>query len=284
MSEPAVERIDVMHLDLPGVICCHRFGDVLVDPGPTRSIDNLIAALGDREPRAVLLTHIHLDHAGGTGALVRRFPEIEVLVHSIGAPHIVDPSRLVASATRVFGEAMDSHWGEVVPVPEANVKALEDGDLAHGLRAVLTPGHSGHHLCFVHEDSGVAVVGDIFGQTAEGESEVLLPTPPPEIDLELWSQSIAKLMAHEPAELGLTHFGVAHDPQLQADLALAEIAHVGRISRTGDREAVLADLAAKLDRMTPAVAAAVSQVSPSIEQLWFGLERYWRKHDEAAAK
>ncbi len=276
-----VERIDVMHLGTPEVICCHRFGDVLVDPGPTTSVDNLVAALGDIEPRAVVLTHIHLDHAGGTGELVRRFPELQVYVHEIGAPHLVDPSRLVASATRVFGDLMEPYWGEVVPVPESNVHPIVDGDVTFGLRAILTPGHSGHHLCFLHEDSGLALVGDLMGQTRDDQDAVLLPTPPPEIDLDLWAESVRRLMSFEPVELGLTHFGAAHDPRRRADRALEEIARVGEVSRTGDAAAAVAYLEQNLAGMRPAVAKAVLQAGPPLEQLWLGLERYWRKRDEA---
>jgi glyoxylase-like metal-dependent hydrolase (beta-lactamase superfamily II) len=278
-----VERIDVMHLGTPGVICCHRFGDVIIDPGPTTSVDHLVERLGDIDLRAIVLTHIHLDHAGGTGELVRRYPDAQVYVHEIGAPHLVDPSRLVSSATRVFGELMKSLWGEVVPVPAQNMNAISDGEVVHGLRAILTPGHSGHHLCYLHEDSGLAIVGDIFGQTRGEIEEVLLPTPPPEIDLDLWADSVRLLMQFKPVELGLTHFGAASDPEHQADKALAEIARVGEISQSGDGDKVVAYLEENLARMEPGVAKAILQAGPPLEQLWSGLERYWRKRDEAAA-
>jgi len=276
----AVQRIDVMHLGRPRVICCHRFGDVLVDPGPTTSIEHVIESLGDIEPRAVLLTHIHLDHAGGTGALVRRFPDLEVYVHSIGAPHMVDPSRLVPSARRVFGDLLEPLWGEVIPVPEQNVRAIEDGDVVYGLTAILTPGHSGHHVCFLHEDSGVALVGDMVGQTVETESRTILSTPPPEIDLELWADSVRRVMSFAPTELGLTHFGHAGDPERQAEMALEELARVGERSRDGDQESVVAYLNETLDSMDELNGPSVRQATPPLEQLWLGLERYWRKKME----
>lgn len=278
-----VERIDVMHLNTPEVICCHRFGDVLIDPGPTTSVDHLVTALNGVEPSALLLTHIHLDHAGGAGELVRRFPALQIYVHEIGAPHLIDPTRLVASATRVFGDLMEPYWGEVVPVPPANVHALQDADEVLGFRAILTPGHSGHHLCFLQQSTGLAVVGDIFGQTRAGQEQVLLPTPPPEIDLDLWARSVRLLMSFEPVELGLTHFGSEPDPAHAADKALEEIARVGEVSRGGDRAAVVSYLERDLAAMPAGVAKAVLQAGPPLEKLSEGLERYWRKRVEAAA-
>src|SRR5215213_7478285 len=121
-SEPSAQPIDVRHLGLERVICCWRVGDVLIDPGPEASLPDLLAALGDRRPRALLLTHIHLDHAGGTGALVRRWPDLDVYVHERGAPHLIDPSKLLASAGRLYGEGnMARLWGEVLPVPAERV-------------------------------------------------------------------------------------------------------------------------------------------------------------------
>src|SRR5213592_1452431 len=122
-----------MHLGTPRVICCHEpEPGVLVDPGPASSVDGLLAALGDVEPRRLLLTHIHLDHAGATGVLVRRFPEIQVYVHERGAPHLVDPSKLLASAEKLYGDDMERLWGEVAPVPEENVHALSGGETVEG--------------------------------------------------------------------------------------------------------------------------------------------------------
>ena len=131
--------IDVLHLGRPHVICCWEVDGVLVDPGPESSHENLVAALGGEEPRAILLTHIHLDHAAATGALVRRWPGVEVYVHERGAPHLIDPSRLLASAERLYGDQMQRLWGEIVPVPEANVTSLSGGETVHGMRVAYTP-------------------------------------------------------------------------------------------------------------------------------------------------
>ena len=125
--------IDVLHLGTERVIGCWQVGDVLVDPGPESSLGSLVEALGGEAPRAVLLTHIHLDHAGGTGALLRRWPEIEVDVHERGAPHLVDPSKLLASAGRLYGDDMDRLWGEVLPVPEERITVLSGGEEVLGL-------------------------------------------------------------------------------------------------------------------------------------------------------
>ena len=153
--------IDVMHLGRPHVIGCWEVDGALVDPGPESSMETLLEAIGDEQPRALLLTHIHLDHAAATGALVRRWPELEVYVHERGARHLIDPSKLLASAERLYGDQMERLWGEIVPVPEANVKPLAGGEDVLGMRVAYTPGHASHHVCYFHEESGTAFVGDV---------------------------------------------------------------------------------------------------------------------------
>ena len=153
--------IDVMHLGRPHVIGCWEVDGALVDPGPESSMETLLEALGGEQPRALLLTHIHLDHAAATGALVRRWPDLEVYVHERGAPHLIDPSKLLASAERLYGDQMEHLWGEIVPVPEANVRPLAGGETVLGMRVAYTPGHASHHVCYLHEESGTAFVGDV---------------------------------------------------------------------------------------------------------------------------
>ena len=182
--------IDVMHLGRPHVIGCWQVGEALVDPGPESSLQTLLEALGEERPRALLLTHIHLDHAAATGALVRRWPDLEVYVHERGAPHLVDPSKLLASAERLYGEQMERLWGEIVPVPEANVTALAGGETVLGMRVAYTPGHASHHVCYLHEDSGTAFVGDVAAVRIPGTDLIVPPTPPPDIDIEAWEDSI----------------------------------------------------------------------------------------------
>src|ERR671923_2912711 len=151
--------IDVRHLGVPLVICCHELDDVIVDPGPESTLDTLLAELGDWRPRTILLTHIHLDHAGAAGALAQRWPDVEVWVHERGAPHLVDPSRLVASATRLYGDEFERLWGEVVPIPEGNLRVLSGGETIGPWHVEYTPGHASHHLSYLHEPTGTAFVG-----------------------------------------------------------------------------------------------------------------------------
>ncbi|HWW68038.1 MAG TPA: MBL fold metallo-hydrolase, partial [Solirubrobacterales bacterium] len=137
--------IDVKHLGRPHVIGCWEVDGALVDPGPESSMGTLLEAL-DEQPRALLLTHIHLDHAAATGALMRRWPDLEVYVHERGAPHLIDPSKLLASAKRLYGDAMEYLWGEIVPVPVENVKPLTGGETVLGMKVAYTPGHASHHV------------------------------------------------------------------------------------------------------------------------------------------
>ena len=148
---------------------------MLVDPGPRILAVDAARGARRRAARALLLTHIHLDHAAATGALVRRWPDLEVYVHERGAPHLIDPSKLLASAERLYGDQMERLWGEIVPVPEANVKPLAGGEQVLGMRVAYTPGHASHHVCYLHEESGTAFVGDVAAVRIPG---VDLDRPP----------------------------------------------------------------------------------------------------------
>ena len=157
-------EIDVMHLGRDRVICAYEVDGLIVDPGPTTGLETLLEGLGGAEPRGLLLTHIHLDHAGASGRLVQRFPELTVYVHERGAPHLLDPERLVKSARQLYGDDMDRLWGEVVAVPEANVRTLSGGEtIEGGMRVEYTPGHASHHVSYLHEATGEAFVGDVAG-------------------------------------------------------------------------------------------------------------------------
>jgi len=199
--------IDVEHLGRPRVIGCWEVGEVLVDPGPESTLQTLLAKLGERTPSALLLTHIHLDHAGASGALVERFPGLEVYVHERGAPHLIDPSRLIDSATRLYGGDMDRLWGEIVPVPEANLRVLAGGERIFGgaFEVAYTPGHASHHVSYLH--AGCAFVGDTGGVRITPGSVAIPPTPPPDIDLEAWQESIERIRAWAPERLAFTHCG-----------------------------------------------------------------------------
>ena len=200
--------IDVRHLGRERVICAWEVDGVVVDPGPESCLEALLEAL-DGPPRAILLTHIHFDHAGASGAIVERFPDVPVYVHSRGARHLADPERLVGSATRLYGEdGMRTLWGRVVPLPEQSLHALEGGETVLGeWRVEYAPGHASHHVVYLHEPSGWAFTGDVAGVHIPPVDAVVAPTPPPDIDLEAWERSLQIVSGWDPVALGITHFG-----------------------------------------------------------------------------
>ncbi len=272
--------IDVMHLGRPHVIGCWEVDGVLVDPGPQSSMGTLLEALGDERPRALLLTHIHLDHAAATGALVRRWPDLEVYVHERGAPHMIDPSKLLASAERLYGDAMEKLWGEIVPVPEANVRPLAGGEDVLGMRVAYAPGHASHHVCYLHEESGTAFVGDVAAVRIPPSDLIVPPTPPPDIDIETWLESIAMVESWRPERLALTHFGAVEDP----------IPHLEKVRERLREEAELARELSEpeyeqhhrervVESVGPETAEELIQCVP-LEYQWRGLDRYWRKKAE----
>jgi glyoxylase-like metal-dependent hydrolase (beta-lactamase superfamily II) len=188
-------------------------GPALLDCGPTTCIGALEAGLAARglalaDIRHLLLTHIHLDHAGAAGVLVRRNPSLQVHVSPIGAPHVVDPERLEKSARRLYGDSFDSLWGELAPVPQENVH-LADGEVV-GLEAFPTPGHASHHVCYLDPD-GTLYAGDACGVRVLPGRSVMPPTPPPDIDVAGWETTIDEIGRRAPERLALIHFGVAED-------------------------------------------------------------------------
>jgi glyoxylase-like metal-dependent hydrolase (beta-lactamase superfamily II) len=269
-----------MHLGRPHVIGAWVVGDVVIDPGPTSCLETLLNGLDGRRPRALLLTHIHLDHAGASGSLVERWPDLEVYVHERGARHMVSPERLINSARQLYGEDMDRMWGEMVPVPESNLRVLHGGEsLFDGeFEVAYTPGHASHHVSFLH--AGTAFVGDVGGVRIAGAPFTIPPSPPPDIDVEKWHASIEQIAAWQPRRLVMTHFGATEDVADQ----LAELS--GRLDEWAARareqdldtfvDGMRADLAAHVD---PETAAAYEQAA-SPEQMYAGLERYWRKRAE----
>jgi glyoxylase-like metal-dependent hydrolase (beta-lactamase superfamily II) len=275
--------IDVRHQGRERVICCWQVGDVLVDPGPESALETLLRELGDEPPEALLLTHIHLDHAGASGAIVRRWPQVQVYVHEVGAPHLIDPSKLLASASRLYGADMERLWGEVVPIPEGNVHVLRGGETVDGFRVAYTPGHASHHVSYLHEDSGRAFVGDVAGVRIPPADMVLPPTPPPDIDIEAWNDSLSLVAGWRPASLGLTHFGAVEEPF--AHLAamrdvLASWATLAReLDAAGFEQHLREQIAQAPDETTRL--AFIEAMPP--DQHWHGLNRYWRKRSERAA-
>ena len=272
-------EIDVMHLGRAHVICAHEVDGLIVDPGPASSVDTLLDAL-EGEPRALMLTHVHLDHAGAAGVLARTFPSLTVYVHERGAPHVVDPSRLVGSAERLYGDQMERLWGEVAPVPAERVQALSGGETVEGMKVEYTPGHASHHVCYLHEESGEAFVGDVAGVRVPASTHTVAPTPPPDIDVEAWLDSLEKLAAWSPTALCLTHFGRHPDVNDQLERLRASLlrrAEKARVMEAGEfGEWSEADIRAAVDEET---AEALLQATWPQEALGMGLGRYWAKKD-----
>lgn len=211
------EPIDLLHLGRERVIASYLLdtddGPALLDCGPATTIEALKAGLAERglaltDVRHLLLTHIHLDHAGATGVLVREHPSLQVHVSPIGAPHLIEPERLERSARRLYGDSFDSLWGELAPVPAENVHPV-DGHVL-GLESFPTPGHASHHVCYLDPD-GTLWAGDACGVRVLPGRFVLPPTPPPEVDVEAWQTTLDEIERREPERLALIHFGVAED-------------------------------------------------------------------------
>jgi glyoxylase-like metal-dependent hydrolase (beta-lactamase superfamily II) len=275
-----VRLIDLRHVGRERVIGCWQVGDVLVDPGPTSCLPTLLEALGGERPRALLLTHIHLDHAGASGSLARRWPDLEVYVHQQGARHMVDPTRLVQSARRLYGDDMDRLWGEMLPVPEQNLKVLRGGERLLGGRfeVAYTPGHAWHHVSYLHE--GTAFVGDVGGVRITPSSPTIPPTPPPDIDVEAWHESLATVAAWEPERLAMTHFGSSEDVAQQIAELGSRLDRWAEWVRTEDLETFVAGIQAEIDPDAESELAATYRQAAPPTQLYAGLERYWRMQED----
>jgi glyoxylase-like metal-dependent hydrolase (beta-lactamase superfamily II) len=296
---PGLHTLDLNFLGKAGVIASCLLegpaGAALVDPGPASTLDALRRALeeagtGVGALDAILITHIHLDHSGATGVLVRENPRMRVYVHERGAPHVIDPGRLIRSATQLYGEAMDRLWGEIVPVPASNVQVLTGGEhlLAGGrpIEVAYTPGHAWHHVSYYDTAARVAFVGDTGGIRVGSSTYLVPPTPPPDIDLDAWAQSLARIQSWGPEMLFVTHFGAvpgasgalrALEERLRANAALVretleqEGSDADRIARF--RSAI----GGELRRHMPEEEAARYELAVPLEHCWLGLARYWRK-------
>jgi glyoxylase-like metal-dependent hydrolase (beta-lactamase superfamily II) len=278
-----VRPIDVRHLGHEHVVCCWQVGDVLVDPGPESSMETLLRALDGERPRSLLLTHIHFDHAGAAGALVRRWPDLEVWVHERGARHLVDPTRLVASAKRLYGEDFDRLWGEVVPIPEDSLRVLRGGERQDGWEVAYTPGHASHHVSYLHRESGWVFPGDTCGVRLPTGDLILPPTPPPDVDLDAWSASIEQIEAWDPARIAITHFGDYGDVAEHLDRLREALRHWSELARRADRETYAEALRAAFDdALDEDSARAFAQAMPPEDQ-WLGLDRYFQRIGEAGA-
>ena len=295
-----ISFIDLNFCDTPRAIATGVYtsdtGVALIDPGPGSCVDALRADLARqgiafKDIRSILLTHIHLDHAGATGLLVRDNPAIKVFVHEKGAPHVIDPSKLVNSANQLWGvEGVARLWGPVIPVPESNLTVLRGGERISAASSTFdvqyTPGHASHHVSYFDDATGIAWVGDTgglrFGQTLF----TLPPTPPPDIDLDAWAGSLVKIRAWKPETVFITHFGpygAAREHLDQFEVSLREVAAMARRALEGDEpdEAKYAKFKSGVEeyirRSVPeSETRPLEHVGP-IEFNWRGLARYWRK-------
>jgi glyoxylase-like metal-dependent hydrolase (beta-lactamase superfamily II) len=277
-----VRDIDVHHLGVPLVICCHALEDVIVDPGPESTMETLLAELGDWRPGKILLTHIHLDHAGAAGALAQRWPDVEVWVHERGARHMLDPSRLMASAARIYGDDMHQLWGDMHPVPEDRLRVLSGGERIGPWRVEYTPGHAWHHVSYLHEPTGTALVGDVAGcRIADGP--VLPPTPPPDIDLEAWHASLRTVAGRAPERLAITHYGTWDDVPEHLDAMHEALDRWAEVSKRVDDDEYAAAIEEEMRTKTSdsSVAEAFTRAMPPT-MLWAGWARYWASKDKAA--
>ena len=290
---------DLLHRGRPRVIATavvqSAAGVALVDPGPTSCLETLRGALAEAgiaiaDVRTLLLTHIHLDHAGAAGSLLRENPDIAVYVHERGAPHMIDPSKLLASAARLYGDEMEELWGPFLPVPEANVRVLVGGERIEAadrtFEVAYTPGHASHHVSFFDRDSGVAFVGDVAGVRTGQALFVLPPTPPPDIDVETWRESIELVRRWRASTLLVTHFGPHEDPDAHLDAMQTHLTAMTDIARKcieagGDasaQESRFVDaMRVYMERHIPADEAGLYGTAAPLDQCWLGLARYWRK-------
>jgi len=280
----AVSRaIDVMHLGRDRVICAYEREGLVVDPGPATCAETLVNALDPIAPRALLLTHVHLDHAGASGVLCRRFPELVVYVHERGAAHLVDPTKLLRSAGRLYGDDLERLWGEVAPVPAERVRALRGGETVEDLRVAYTPGHASHHVCYLDQATGDAYVGDVAGVRIPPYEYTLAPTPPPDIDVESWLDSLQAVAGWSPQALCLTHFGRVTDVAEQLQRIRASLLGAADAARREGERRFMAAIEDELREATdPGTLERYEQTAPP-DQLYTGLARYWRKKAEAEA-
>ena len=273
----------------------------IVDPGPGSTLETLRQQLqargvGVADVNAILLTHIHLDHAGATGSLVRENPGLAVYVHKNGAPHLIDPSKLLASAQRLWPNNLQLLFGETLPVPAENLRILEGGEnLALGARkleVVYTPGHASHHVSYFDKTEGVAFVGDTTGVRIEGNSFVMPATPPPDIDLGIWDTSFAAILERKPARLFLTHFGFSDNPsehillfreRLHRWAALAAEALRSAASDSAAMDSFMSATYAEISQHLPAGEAEHYAFSAGLNLSFLGLARYLRKRATAAS-
>jgi glyoxylase-like metal-dependent hydrolase (beta-lactamase superfamily II) len=273
----------------------------IVDPGPGSTLETFhqglrAHGLGVGDLDAILLTHIHLDHAGATGALVRENRRLAVYVHKFGAPHMIDPSKLLASAQRLWPNDLQRLFGEALPVPAENLRILEGGETltlgSRKLEVVYTPGHASHHVSYFDQAEGVAFVGDTAGVRIEGNSFAMPATPPPDIDLEIWEKSFAAILKRKPARLFLTHYGYSDDPaehillfreRLHRWAALTSEILRTAVSDSAAMDAFMSATYAEISKHLPSNEADHYAFSAGLNLSFLGLARYLRKRAAASS-
>ena len=269
--------IDVKHQGRDRVIGSWLVDGLLIDPGPESAVETLLAGLGDERPRALLLTHIHFDHAGASGALVERWPDLPVYVHEKGAPHMADPDRLVVSARQIWGDDFDRLWGRVVPVPEQNLRVLEGGETVEGFDVEYVPGHAKHHVAYFHHDTGHAYVGDMAGVRIPPSDVTRAPTPPPDIDVEAWLDSVDRIEARNPTAVVLTHFGRVEDVAGQLGAVRAALRMQAQLARESSEEEFVAELERIAGEEVDDETGTRLVDAGNPQDFYAGLRRYWDK-------
>jgi glyoxylase-like metal-dependent hydrolase (beta-lactamase superfamily II) len=278
-----------LHHQAPGIVACYLLetedGPALFDCGPTSTIPHLKAGLAEHgldlsDVRHLLLSHIHLDHAGAAGVLVRQSPWLQVHVSEVGAPHLIDPTKLDGSARRLYGDAFDELWGELAAIPEENVHVV--GERVVGLECFPTTGHATHHVSYLAPD-GTLYAGDAAGVRLQGGRFVMPPCPPPEFDLEAWERTIREIERRAPSQLALIHFGVAEDV-MDHLAALRET--LGRWSERVedgmDEATFIAAARHDASQTDPGLVDEYERAGPYWHH-FRGIARYWTKKREAAA-
>lgn len=298
-----LDYVDLNFRDRPEIIATAILhgpaGVALVDPGPATTLGNLTAALEKKgirfdDVRQILVTHIHLDHSGGVGTILEKHPHIEVVVHGRGAPHLADPSKLLASAGRLYAQDMDTLWGEVKPVPATHLKVVDGGEtlsvVGREIEVEYTPGHASHHVSYLDTAARVAFVGDTAGIRKGSGVYVMPPTPPPDIDLDAWRDSAQKILAWDPDTLFLTHFGPHHGARQHFQALFENIEAWSRIARRLLADAALSDeerqkrftdeAFVELKRRVGETEAVDYTKAGGLNYSWLGLARYWKKRPQ----
>jgi glyoxylase-like metal-dependent hydrolase (beta-lactamase superfamily II) len=283
-----------MHLGRSGAICSYWIDGAepaLVDPGPTPSLEGLEAGLavhglGMGDVRHLLLTHVHLDHAGGTGHLVERYPDLTVHVHVDGAEHLADPERLVASTRRTFEDRHDRLWGEVLPVPTERIRAWEPSTRlpVPGVRAFPTPGHIGHHVAYLAEADGILLTGDTMGVILTPDAPTHPSGPPPSVNVPAWLDTLETIESIGPDLFGPTHFGLHGDVAGRtAQLRERMLALRDRVQRAlasgddGDRAAFESEVRDELSQFRPREEIDDYFDAFNATMDWDGMEHYLKK-------